>query len=236
MNPFLFIQDLATDVMPDLTELTEPVAETVNRINFFEMATKGGWIMIVLAILLCLAIYIFVERCITLHQAGKDNPNFMNRIKDYIHDGNLESALKLCRQTETPSARMVEKGISRIGRPMNDVQVAIENLGNIEVSRLEKGLSLLAAVSGGAPMIGFLGTVLGMVRAFFDMASAGNNVDITLLSSGIYTAMVTTVAGLIVGILAYFAYNYLVASVTKVVNKMESYTMEFLDLLNEPAK
>ena len=236
MNPFLFIQDLATDVMPDLTELTEPVAETVNRINFFEMATKGGWIMIVLAILLCLAIYIFVERCITLHQAGKDNPNFMNRIKDYIHDGNLESALKLCRQTETPSARMVEKGISRIGRPMNDVQVAIENLGNIEVSRLENGLSLLAAVSGGAPMIGFLGTVLGMVRAFFDMASAGNNVDITLLSSGIYTAMVTTVAGLIVGILAYFAYNYLVASVTKVVNKMESYTMEFLDLLNEPAK
>ncbi|MBQ7162449.1 MAG: MotA/TolQ/ExbB proton channel family protein [Bacteroidales bacterium] len=236
MNPLLFIQDLATDVMPDLTELTEPVAETVNRINFFEMATKGGWIMIVLAILLCLAIYIFVERCITLHQAGKDNPNFMNRIKDYIHDGNLESALKLCRQTETPSARMVEKGISRIGRPMNDVQVAIENLGNIEVSRLEKGLSLLAAVSGGAPMIGFLGTVLGMVRAFFDMASAGNNVDITLLSSGIYTAMVTTVAGLIVGILAYFAYNYLVASVTKVVNKMESYTMEFLDLLNEPAK
>lgn len=236
MNPLLFIQDLATDVMPDLTELTEPVAETVNRINFFEMATKGGWIMIVLAILLCLAIYIFVERCITLHQAGKDNPNFMNRIKDYIHDGNLESALKLCRQTETPSARMVEKGISRIGRPMNDVQVAIENLGNIEVCRLEKGLSLLAAVSGGAPMIGFLGTVLGMVRAFFDMASAGNNVDITLLSSGIYTAMVTTVAGLIVGILAYFAYNYLVARVTKVVNKMESYTMEFLDLLNEPAK
>ncbi|MBP5170972.1 MAG: MotA/TolQ/ExbB proton channel family protein [Bacteroidales bacterium] len=236
MNPLLFIQDLATDVMPDLTQLTEPVAETVNRINFFEMATKGGWIMIVLAILLCLAVYIFVERCITLHQAGKDNPNFMNRIKDYIHDGNLESALKLCRQTETPSARMVEKGISRIGRPMNDVQVAIENLGNIEVSRLEKGLSLLAAVSGGAPMIGFLGTVLGMVRAFFDMASAGNNVDITLLSSGIYTAMVTTVAGLIVGILAYFAYNYLVARVTKVVNKMESYTMEFLDLLNEPAK
>ncbi|MBQ9202211.1 MAG: MotA/TolQ/ExbB proton channel family protein [Bacteroidales bacterium] len=236
MNPLLLIQDLSSDLMPELTELTQPAVETVNRINFFEMATKGGWIMIVLAILLCLAVYIFIERCLALHQAGKDNPNFMNRIKDYIHEGNIESALKLCRQTETPSARMVEKGISRIGRPMSDVQVAIENLGNIEVSRLEKGLSLLAAVSGGAPMIGFLGTVLGMVRAFFDMASAGNNVDITLLSSGIYTAMVTTVAGLIVGILAYFAYNYLVARVTKVVNKMESYTMEFLDLLNEPAK
>ena len=199
------------------------------------MALKGGWIMIPLVLLLCLAIYIFIERCIALSQAKKEDPNFMNRIKDYIHSGNIESAIKLCKQTNTPAARMVEKGISRIGHPMNDVQVAIENLGNIEVARLEKGLPLLAAVSGGAPMIGFLGTVLGMVRAFYDMASAGNNVDITLLSSGIYTAMVTTVAGLIVGILAYFAYNYLVSRVNSVVNKMESRTMEFLDLLNEPA-
>lgn len=205
-------------------------------LSLLDLTMKGGVIMIPLAALLVLSVYIFIERLLVINKASKLDENFMNRIKDYIHDGNLESALKLCRQTETPSARMVEKGISRIGRPMNDVQVAIENLGNIEVSRLEKGLSLLAAVSGGAPMIGFLGTVLGMVRAFFDMASAGNNVDITLLSSGIYTAMVTTVAGLIVGILAYFAYNYLVARVTKVVNKMESYTMEFLDLLNEPAK
>ncbi|MBO5664304.1 MAG: MotA/TolQ/ExbB proton channel family protein [Bacteroidales bacterium] len=235
MNPLLLIQDGAA-AMPELTSLAEPVVEeVVQKISFFQMALKGGWIMIPLVLLLCLAIYIFIERCIALSQAKKEDPNFMNRIKDYIHSGNIESAIKLCKQTNTPAARMVEKGISRIGHPMNDVQVAIENLGNIEVARLEKGLPLLAAVSGGAPMIGFLGTVLGMVRAFYDMASAGNNVDITLLSSGIYTAMVTTVAGLIVGILAYFAYNYLVSRVNSVVNKMESRTMEFLDLLNEPA-
>ena len=235
MNPLLLIQDGAA-AMPELTSLAEPVVEeVVQKISFFQMALKGGWIMIPLVLLLCLAIYIFIERCIALSQAKKEDPNFMNRIKDYIHSGNIESAIKLCKQNNTPAARMVEKGISRIGHPMNDVQVAIENLGNIEVARLEKGLPLLAAVSGGAPMIGFLGTVLGMVRAFYDMASAGNNVDITLLSSGIYTAMVTTVAGLIVGILAYFAYNYLVSRVNSVVNKMESRTMEFLDLLNEPA-
>ena len=235
MNPLLLIQDGAA-AMPELTSLAEPVVEeVVQKISFFQMALKGGWIMIPLVLLLCLAIYIFIERCIALSQAKKEDPNFMNRIKDYIHSGNIESAIKLCKQTNTPAARMVEKGISRIGHPMNDVQVAIENLGNIEVARLEKGLPLLAAVSGGAPMIGFLGTVLGMVRAFYDMASAGNNVDITLLSSGIYTAMVTTVAGLIVGILAYFAYNYLVSRVNSVVNKLESRTMEFLDLLNEPA-
>ncbi len=231
MNLLLSIQALdSLSGMPPVTE------ESVSHIRFFDMALKGGWIMIPLVILFVIAIYIFVERCLALHQASKEDPNFMNRIKDYIYDGNIESALRQCRQSETPVARMIEKGISRIGRPMNDVQVAIENLGNIEVSRLEKGLSLLAAISGGAPMLGFLGTVLGMVRAFYDMASAGNNVDITLLSSGIYTAMITTVAGLIVGICAYFAYNYLVTRVSKVVNKMESRTMEFLDLLNEPAK
>jgi len=244
MNPLLFIQSVGNEIaenigeeMPELTEMVENVStEAVSRISFFELALKGGWIMIPLVILLILAIYIFIERCIALKQAGKENPNFMNRIKDYIYEGNIDSAIKLCQSTNTPSARMIEKGISRIGRPMSDVQVAIENLGNIEVAALEKGLSLLAAVSGGAPMLGFLGTVLGMVRAFYDMATAGNNVDITLLSSGIYTAMITTVAGLIVGILAYFAYNYLVARVSKVVNQMESRTMEFLDLLNAPAK
>lgn len=238
MYPLLLIQDGAA-ALPELTEMTqmaEPIVEdVVQKMSFFQMALKGGWIMIPLVLLLCVAIYIFIERCIALSQAKKEDPNFMNRIKDYIHGGNIESAIKLCKQADTPAARMVEKGISRIGHPMSDVQVAIENLGNIEVARLEKGLPILAAVSGGAPMIGFLGTVLGMVRAFYDMASAGNNVDITLLSSGIYTAMVTTVAGLIVGILAYFAYNYLVARVNSVVNRMESRTMEFLDLLNEPA-
>ena len=236
MNPFLLLQAVEPDALPELTQLAEPVEEAVSRISFFGMALKGGWIMIPIVLLFVLAIYLFIERCITLKQASREDPNFMNRIKDYIYEGNIDSALNLCRSTDTPSARMVEKGISRIGRPMNDVQVAIENLGNIEVARLEKGLNLMASVSGGAPMLGFLGTVLGMVRAFYDMASAGNNVDITLLSSGIYTAMVTTVAGLIVGVCAYFGYNYLVSRVNKVVSQMETRTMEFLDLLNEPAK
>jgi biopolymer transport protein ExbB len=159
----------------------------------------------------------------------------MNRIKDYIHDGKIDSALSLCQSQDTPIAHMIEKGITRIGRPLNDVNMAIENVGNLEISKMEKGLSVLATVAGGAPMIGFLGTVIGMIRAFFDMANAGNNIDVSLLSSGIYTAMVTTVTGLIIGIIAYFAYNYLVTRVDKVVHNMQAHALEFLDLLNEPA-
>ena len=160
----------------------------------------------------------------------------MNRVKDYIYEGKLDSALKLCRSTQSPSARMIEKGISRLGRPMSDVLVAIENVGNIEIAKLEKGLSLLATISGGAPMLGFLGTVMGMVKAFFEMEQAGGNtINLSQLSGGIYTAMVTTVAGLIVGVCAYFAYNYLVGRVNEVMRRLEMRSMEFLDLLNEPA-
>jgi len=221
--------------MPSLSTLTEG-ATADNSIRFFDMALKGGWIMIPIVILLVIAIYIFIERCLSLKKASKEDPRFMACIKDYIYEGNIESAIRLCKKTDTPSSRMIEKGITRLGRPMSDVQVAIENLGNIEVVKLEKGLSFMAAIAGGAPMLGFLGTVLGMVRAFYDMASAGNNVDITLLSSGIYTAMVTTVAGLIVGICAYFGHSYLTQRVNTIINKMETRTMEFLDILNEPAK
>ena len=153
----------------------------------------------------------------------------------WIMEGKVESALNLCRSTNTPSARMIEKGITRLGRPMNDVLVAIENVGNLEVAKLEKGFPVIATTAAGAPMLGFLGTVTGMVRAFFDMANAGTNVDVSLLSSGIYEALVTTVGGLVVGIIALFAYNYLVSQVDNVVNKMEARTMEFMDLLNEPA-
>jgi biopolymer transport protein ExbB len=160
----------------------------------------------------------------------------MDRIKDYIMEGKIDSATNLCQQVNTPAARMIEKGISRLGKPMNDVLVAIENVGNLETNKLEKGFNMLATIAGGAPMLGFLGTVIGMVQAFYDMANAGNNVDITVLSNGIYTAMITTVAGLIVGIIAYFAYNLLVSKVDQVVQKMESRTMEFMDLLNEPIK
>jgi biopolymer transport protein ExbB len=222
----------AAEQMPEFTAVTVP---TEAEINVIDLAFKGGWIMVVLLLMSLLAIYIFIQRILVIKRAGKEDESFMNRIKDYIHEGKVESALNLCRSTDTPSARMIEKGISRLGRPMNDVLVAIENVGNLEVAKLEKGFPVIATTAAGAPMIGFLGTVTGMVRAFFDMANAGSNVDVTLLSGGIYEALVTTVGGLIVGIIALFAYNYLVSQVDKVVNQMEARTMEFMDLLNEPA-
>jgi biopolymer transport protein ExbB len=160
----------------------------------------------------------------------------MNRIRDYIKEGKIDSAIKLCRKEDTPSAHMIEKGITRIGRPVQDVQVAIENVGNIEVSKLEKGLVLMATIAAGAPMLGFLGTVLGMIQTFYNMAqNAGGVIEIASLSDGMYQAMVTTVGGLIVGILAMFAYNLLVSRIDRVVRQLESRTMEFMDLLNEPA-
>ena len=200
--------------MPDLTAVTAP---TEAEINVIDLAFKGGWIMVVLLLLSLMACYIFIQRLMD------------------IHEGKVDSALNLCRSTNTPSARMIEKGITRLGRPMNDVLVAIENVGNLEIAKLEKGFPLIATTAAGAPMLGFLGTVTGMVRAFFDMANAGTNVDVTLLSGGIYEALVTTVGGLVVGIITLFAYNYLVSQVDNVVNKMEARTMEFMDLLNEPA-
>jgi biopolymer transport protein ExbB len=213
----------------------ENVLPTQTEMNIIDLTIKGGWIMLVLLLLSLIAIYIFVQRIQIIRRAGKEDLSFMNRIKDYIHDGKVESALNLCRSTYTPSARMIEKGITRLGRPMNDVQVAIENVGNLEVAKLEKGFPLIATIAGGAPMIGFLGTVTGMVRAFFDMANAGTNVDISLLSNGIYEALVTTVGGLVVGIISLFAYNYLVSRLDDVVSKMEARTLEFMDILNEPA-
>jgi len=212
----------------------EPVEQTEQTLSALDLAFQGGWIMAILALLFVVAIYLFFERFMALKNASKVDTNFMNRIKDYIHEGKIESATSLCQSTSNPIAQMIEKGISRLGRPLNDINTTIENVGNLEIAKLEKGLPTLATISGGAPMIGFLGTVIGMIRAFYDMSQAGNNIDVSLLSGGIYTAMVTTVGGLIVGIMAYFAYNYLVARVEKVVHKMEASTTEFMDLLNEP--
>ncbi len=221
-----------TAVQDSLAIVEQPVQESI---NLFTMAQYGGWIMIVLALLLAFAIYLFIERLVVLTKATKEDKTFMNRIRDYIKEGNIESAIKLCQRTENPSARMIEKGITRIGRPMQDVQVAIENVGNLEVSKLEKGLVLIATIAAGAPMLGFLGTVLGMVQTFFNMAqNASGIIEIATLSEGMYQAMVTTVGGLIVGILAMFAYNFLVSRVDRVVRQLESRTMEFMDLLNEP--
>ncbi len=216
----------------------ETMAEEAGQLKmpFMELAQKGGWLMLPILLLSIVAVYIFFERYFAVTKAAKLDINFINRIKDYIHDGKLEAALNLCQTMDNPAARMVEKGIRRIGRPLSDVSAAIENVGKLEIYKLEKGLPVLAMVSGGAPMIGFLGTVMGMVRAFYDMAQQANNIDVGLLSNGIYTALITTVAGLIVGIAAFFAYNVLVARVEKVVFKLEGTTTEFMDLLNEPAK
>ena len=204
--------------------------------SLIDMAIKGGWLMVVLLALSVIALFIFGKKLWMIHQASKIDKDFMMDIRDYIHDGKLRSAKTLCSKFDTPVARMVETGIDRIGKPLGDIQSAVENVGNVEVARLEKGLPYLAMIAGGAPMIGFLGTVMGMVQAFFNMSQAGNNIDITLLSSGIYTAMITTVGGLIVGIIAYFGYNYLTSKVSNVVFQMESSTIEFMDLLEEPVK
>ena len=230
MNLMLLLAQVApalADSIAGANPVLTPVAAP-DEMNLWSMAVKGGWIMVVLGVLSVVCFYILFERNYVIRKAGKEDPMFMDKIKDYILGGEIKAAIAYCRSVNTPSARM--------GRPMNDVQAAIENVGNIEVAKLEKGLTIMATISGGAPMIGFLGTVTGMVRAFFEMANAGNNIDITLLSGGIYEAMITTVGGLIVGIIAMFAYNYLVTLVDGVVNKMESKTMAFMDLLNEPAK
>ena len=211
-------------------------SESVPSLSIWQLCVEGGWIMIPLALLAVISIYIFIERAIVTYKASKLDDTFMKRIKDYIHDGEIESALNLCRSNNSPYGRLISKGISRIGRPMNDVLVAIENTGNLEVAALSKGLPWLATTAAGAPMLGFLGTVIGMVQAFFAIANSGNAASRGDFAGGIYTALVTTVAGLVVGIIALFAYNYLVARINKIMNLMEARTMDFMDLLNEPAE
>jgi biopolymer transport protein ExbB len=218
--------------MPVLSGATDAASSATDGFSLWEMTLNGGWLMIPLALLSLIAIYIFVERFIVIRKASKDAPYFMDRIREYLADGKKDAAIRVCRATRAPYAAMIEKGISRMGKPAADVQAAIENVGNLQVAQLEKGFTMLATISSGAPMIGFLGTVTGMIRAFYDMANAGNNADITLLSSGIYQALTTTVAGLIVGIIAMFAYNYLVSRLDKVVNEMEAKTIEFMDLVS----
>lgn len=204
--------------------------------SLWSLVMDGGYIMIPLAILLLLTIFVFTERCIVISRATKEDTTFMQRIRDYIREEDFESAIALCRNTDTPYSRLILKGIQRIGRPMQDVLTAIENTGNIEVANLGKGLPWLSTTAAGAPMLGFLGTVIGMIQAFFTLAKAGTASNISLLSGGIYQALVTTVAGLIVGIIALFAYNYLVARISRVMNNLEGKSMEFMDLLNEPTR
>jgi biopolymer transport protein ExbB len=206
------------------------------KLTLLDLMIKGGWVMIPIILLSFVATYIFVERYYVIRKATKEDQNFMNRIKDYIHDSKIDAAVALCKSTDSPSARMIEKGMTRLGRPLQDISTAIENVGKLEISKLEKGFPTLATIVGAEPMLGFLGTVIGMVQSFYAMSQAGNNIEVSLLSDGIYTALITTVAGLIVGILGYFAYNTLVVKVEKVVFNLEATSTEFMDMLNEPVK
>ncbi|MBQ6957673.1 MAG: MotA/TolQ/ExbB proton channel family protein [Bacteroidales bacterium] len=218
--PFLQTAAEAVEAVPVQEELS---------FSLISMAAKGGWLMLVLLALSIIAIYLFGKKWWAIRQAGKIDRNFIKDVDNYLAEGKVRSARALCRRSDTPIARMIEKGVERIDKPLADIRIAVENVANVEVAKLERGLPALATIAGGAPMIGFLGTVMGMVQAFFNMAQAGNNIDITLLSGGIYTAMITTVGGLIVGILAYFGYNFLTAQVTSLVAKMEASSIEFLD-------
>lgn len=214
----------------------EGAQAAVQSIGLGELIMAGGWLMIPLVILLGAAIFIFVERYRVIKRASRVDMQFMNQIKDLMYEGKIGVALKLCKSTDTPVARMIEKGIEHLGRPMSEIHSSIENTANLEVSKLERNLPFLATIAGGAPMIGFLGTVLGMVQAFINLSQAGGTVDLALLSSGMYTAMVTTVAGLIVGIPAYFGYNFLVQKIEQLVFQMEANSIAFMDILNQPVQ
>lgn len=203
-------------------------------ISVWDLMLKGGYVMVPLLILSIIAVSIFVERVLTIRGASKVPNQFIDNIKNLVTNGDINGARLLCAQTESPVAKMIEKGISRIGSPLKNIEVSIENVGKIEIYKLEKNLSLLATISGAAPMIGFLGTVTGMIQAFISIAQEEGSVSPKLLSAGIYEAMITTAAGLMVGIIAYLGYNYLVARVQKVVHKMEYTSVDFIDLLQEP--
>ncbi|MFY0650650.1 MAG: MotA/TolQ/ExbB proton channel family protein [Cyclobacteriaceae bacterium] len=217
-----------------LSRLQDVPEEALESISLLELLVKGGYMMLPILLLSITAVYIFVERVMTINKAAKTPDQFLEQIKQQVLNGDISGAKVLCAQTATPIARMIEKGIVRIGNPLKNIEVSIENVGKIEIYKLEKNLSLLASISGAAPMIGFLGTVTGMIQAFISIAQEEGVVSPKLLSSGIYEAMITTAAGLFVGILAYLGYNFLIARVEKVIHTMEYSTIDFIDLLQEP--
>ncbi len=225
----MFLFQITTDAV-DTTALTN----TSETLSIWDLALKGGFMMLPLIVLSFIAVYIFFERVFIIRKASSIPAQFTEKIRNMVLGGDISAARMICSQTESPVARMIEKGISRIGSPLKSIEAAIENLGKIEIYRLEKNLSLLATISGAAPMIGFLGTVTGMIQAFIAIAQEEGSVSPKLLSTGIYEAMITTAAGLIVGILAYLGYNYLITRVQKVVHQMEYTSIEFIDLLQEP--
>lgn len=233
----MFLQIVPTaDTLGMARDAAMAVVPTQEKIPVMELALKGGWIMLPIVLLLLVSIYIFVERWVVINKALQNESGLLNSVRDYVLNDRLDSAKTLCRNTCTPTARIIEKGIDRIGKPIENIKSAMEDAGNIEVARLEKGISWLSTTAGAAPMIGFLGTVTGMVRVFFDMSSKGNNIEVGTLADGMYQAMVTTVAGLIVGIIAYICYNVIVSRIGRATHAFETRSAEFMDLLNEPVK
>ena len=236
---FLLQMTVGEVQVAEVAEVAEGLVPEEKTLTIWQLVSSGGTggaiIMFTLLILSILAVYIIIERFLVIKKASKEDSNFMNQIKDYILDGKIDAAKSLCNSNASPIAKMIEKGVSRIGKPLGDIGTAVENTAKIELNKLEKNLSTLATISGAAPMIGFLGTVIGMILVFHKMAAGGGGVDLQTLSDGIFTAMVTTVAGLIVGIIAYVGYNTLVARVENIVFVMEARTVEFLDILHEPA-
>lgn len=228
-----FIQDDSSG-LEELAEVSEEKTLSLMEL-LFQGGTAGNLIIAILFVLLFIASYLYFERSFAVRAASKQDSNFMNQIKEHVASGNLEGAKLLCAQKDSPVSRITAKGISRIGSPLEDINTAIENAGKLEVYKLEKNISILATIAGAGPMIGFLGTVIGMVIAFHELSSSGGQAEMGALAEGIYTAMTTTVVGLIVGIVAYIGYNHLVVKTDKVVYQMEMTAVDFLDLLNEPA-
>ena len=218
-----------------LAQIVDAVTTSeTDSLSVIQLAIKGGFMMIPILLSSIVAVYVFVERVLTVNKANQNPDAFIGKIKELVLKGDINGARLLCAQFDSPIARMIEKGVARIGSPLKTIEASIENVAKLELFKLEKNLSMLATVAGAAPMMGFLGTVIGMVEAFIAIAQEEGSVSPKLLSSGIYTAMITTVAGLVVGIIAYLAYNYLVTRVSKVVHKMEYSSIEFIDLLQEP--
>ena len=225
-------------MIQELIAITLEIETIEKTLSIVELIKSGGFagqlIIALLTFLLIVTLYIYFERLLTIKSASKVDPNFMNEIKDYVVNGNFDAAKVLCMNVNSPVSRLIHKGVSRIGRPLADINSSIENAGKLEVYSLEKNVSVLATISGAAPMIGFLGTVIGMILSIFEIANSGGQIDIKLLADGLYTAMTTTVGGLAVGIIAYISYNHIVGRTNKVVYQMEANSVEFLDLLNEP--
>ena len=227
------ILQITTNAVDTAQTAATPIVE--KSISLWEMAEKGGPILIPIGILSVIALYIFFERLFTIRRSSKIDMNFMHQIRDYVHNDNIEAAKMLCRNTKTPVARMIEKGILRLGKPVRDIEVAIENVGKLEIYKMEKNLNILATIAGIAPMFGFLGTIFGVIKIFYEIAQQ-NSLEINTISGGLYVKMISSATGLLVGMIAYGCYHYLVHLIDRVINKMEINAVEFIDLLEEPVK